>query len=254
MLCDTHCHLDFEAFDADRAAVIERAGAAGVGRLLNPGTSLESSRAAVQLAGRHSALYAAVGIHPNEKVKYIGEFLHELDLLAGQPQVVAIGEIGLDYYRDAVDRAAQREKFEAQLGLAAAHSLPVIIHCRAAYADARAIVAAWPAAHRAGVFHSFSGSPEDLDALLELGFSIGITAPVTYPKSHALRQLVGAAPLDRILTETDAPFLAPQSRRGQRNEPALVVEVAAAIAAERKLEISQVAAATSANAAAMFGW
>lgn len=254
MLCDTHCHLDFEAFDADRAAVIERAGAAGVGRLLNPGTSLESSRAAVQLAGRHSALYAAVGIHPNEKVNYVGEFLHELDLLAGQPRVVAIGEIGLDYYRDAVDHAAQCEKFEAQLGLAAAHSLPVIIHCRAAYADARAIVAAWPAAHRAGVFHSFSGSPEDLDALLELGFSIGVTAPVTYPNSHALRQLVGAAPLDRILTETDAPFLAPQSRRGQRNEPALVVEVAAAIAAERKLEISQVAAATSANAAAMFGW
>jgi len=254
VLCDTHCHLDFEAFDADRAAVIERAGAAGVGRLLNPGTSLASSRAAVQLAGRHSALYAAVGIHPNEKVEYHHEVLHELKLLAGQPRVVAIGEIGLDYYRDAVDRAVQREKFEVQLGLAAACSLPVIIHCRAAYADARAIVAAWPAAHRAGVFHSFSGSAEDLDELLDLGFSIGITAPVTYPKSQTLRQLVGAIPLDRLLIETDAPFLPPQSRRGQRNEPSLVAEVAAAIAAELKLENSQVAAATSANAAAMFGW
>lgn len=254
MLCDTHCHLDFGAFDADRKQVIERAGTAGVGRLLNPGTSLESSQSAVQLAGQHAAVYAAVGIHPNEQVKYLGEILHELDLLAGHPRVVAIGEIGLDYYRDAVDRAAQREKFEAQLGLAAARCLPVIIHCREAFADARAIVAAWPAAHRAGVFHSFSGSQQDLDALLELGFSIGVTAPVTYPKAHALRQLVGAAPLDRLLLETDAPFLAPQSRRGQRNEPALVAEVAAAIAAERKMEIAQVAAATSANAAAMFGW
>lgn len=253
MLIDSHCHLDLPHFEADRAAVIERAWAAGVTRLVTIGTGLPSSRAALALAERYEGLYAAVGVHPHEAKDFDDTTLTELEALAQHPKVVAIGEIGLDFYRDWSPRDAQARAFEAQLDLATRLGLPIIVHDREAHA---AVLATLRAQRKRpgvrGVLHSFSGDTEVAQAVLALGLYLGFTGPVTFPKAADLRTVVATVPLERLLIETDAPYLTPQPYRGQRNEPAYVRYVAEGIAAIKGLSFEAVAEQTTANAEALF--
>jgi TatD DNase family protein len=283
VLADTHCHLDFQAFDDDREEVLARARQAGLVRILIPGIDLPSSKAALGLAENHAGLYAAVGIHPNEAASPQAGTIEEVRKFLAQPaaggiaperskmqptatgaaKIVAIGEVGLDYHRDRTPHALQRQVFLAQLELAAELSLPVVIHNREAAADLLAILADWqdglvssgsPLAARPGVLHSFSGELQTAQRAIDLHFYIGITGPVTFHNAPDLQQVVAALPLDRLLVETDAPFLAPHPFRGKRNEPAHVSLVAAKIASIQNLPFLQVAEATTANAGRLFQW
>ena len=235
-----------------------RAEEHNVHRILNPGVSLESSREALELAYRSLPVYAAVGIHPNEHVQLGPETLRELREMASEAAVVAVGEIGLDYYHKTTPPSDQQHRFRAQLDLAAEMELPVIVHCRDAHTDALSIINSWQESGgtkvNAGVFHSFSGEEAHARAALELGFYLGITGPVTFPKADGLRKIVAQVPEDRLLIETDAPFLAPQPRRGKRNEPAYVHWVAEKIAAVREATIDTIAQASSQNANRLFAW
>ncbi len=259
-LVDSHCHLDLRQFNADRDAVIARMAESGIRYAVNPGVDLPSSRAAVALALRqHECIYAAVGIHPHEAKTLDAAVLEELKTLACSPKAVAIGEIGLDYYRDFSPRDAQWRAFEAQLELAAELDLPVIVHDRDAHDDVLAILRDWhsslpsPRSTLYGVVHSFSGDVAMAEQVVALGFFIGVSGPVTYKNADRLRQVVRAVPLERLLIETDAPYLTPQPHRGQRNEPAYVSLVAQAVADVRGVTLEQVASQTTANARALFG-
>jgi TatD DNase family protein len=228
-LIDSHCHLNFQIFQDDRAAVIERAKMAGLSALINPGTSLADSREIVALSAAIPELYAAVGVHPNEAGQLEADTLAQLQDLAGRPKVVAIGEIGLDYYWDKTPRSRQQTAFEAQLALAKSANLPVIIHQREAAADTMAILRQWAGAgeHPGLVLHSFSGDRAMAEAALDLGFYLGFAGPLTFKNVRDLPDLVASLPPERLLVETDAPFLSPHPFRGKRNEPArlrLVVE------------------------------
>jgi len=259
MLIDTHAHLDFEQFDADRAAVLERARAAGVAAMVNVGADLASSRRAVTLAGQHLPVYASVGVHPHEAKMLDGAALAELRVLAGRPKVVAVGEIGLDFYRDLSPRDLQRRAFQAQLAWAAQLGKPVIVHDRDAHDEVLQILTDWagtaagsPLAGRLGVLHSFSGDLAMAERAIELGFYIAVSGPVTYHNARRLPEVVRAVSLDRLLVETDCPYLPPHPHRGQRNEPAHVRLVAEQIAAIRGVTFDQVAQATTANACRLF--
>jgi TatD DNase family protein len=267
-LVDSHCHLDQPQFDADREAVIARATESGVTHIINPGVDLQSSRAALELVQQHEGIYAAVGVHPHDAKTLDAAGLEELKILTRSSKVVAIGEIGLDYYRDLSPRDVQRRAFEAQLALAAELGLPVIVHDREAHDDVVATLSDWsPHSLRsmlhgeAGVLHSFSGDVALAERALTLGFYIGVSGPVTYPGPAAragknadrLREVVRTVPMERLLIETDAPYLAPHPHRGKRNEPAYVRLVAQAIAEIRNLTLGQVAAQTYSNARMLFG-
>lgn len=226
--------------------------------MLNPGVNLESSQEALGLACHYQTVYAAVGIHPNEHVQLGSESLYKLRTLAMDTAVVAIGEIGLDYYRKTTPPDEQKYRFRAQLDLAAEIGLPVIIHCRDAYSDTLRIVTEWQenggTKVNPGVFHSFSGDEADARAVIELGFYLGITGQVTFPTAKGLRKLVATVPEDRLLIETDAPFLAPQPQRGKRNEPAFVQWVAEEIAAARETTTDIIVQASTNNANNLFSW
>jgi TatD DNase family protein len=244
------------AFDADREAVIERAREAGVGRLMNPGVDLPSSRRAVALAEAYSEIYAAVGFHPHDSAKLgLAEF-SELRELAKHPKVKAIGEIGLDYYRNLSPPDAQKRAFREQLELAADLDLPVIVHCRDAHHEVLAILREWARAFpkARGVLHSYSGDRAQIKNAVDVGFWIGLTGPITYPKAEEMRAVAREAPLERIVIETDAPYLTPAPNRGKRNEPAYVRQVAEKLAEVRGETIEAVATQTSANAARLFDW
>lgn len=249
MLVDSHAHLDFAEFEPDREAVMARARAVGVVAVLNVGADLESSRAAVALAERYDFIYAAVGIHPHDASTLTPSGLEELRALARHPKVVAIGEIGLDYYRDLSPRPVQRQAFADQLALAAELGLPVVIHSREALNDTLAILRGWTGG---GVLHSYSGGPERLEEVLTLGVSIGISGPVTFANAHRLRAVAAAVPLNRLLIETDCPYLTPEPYRGRRNEPAYVWYVAGAVARVRGISAEEVAHITTENAAHLF--
>jgi len=260
-LVDSHCHLDWDSFDGEREVVLERAASAGVGLVLNPGTDLARSRRALELAERFEAVYAAVGIHPNDAGEWNGSAADELRDLAAHPKVLAIGEIGLDYYWDKTTLELQAEVFRAQLVLAAQLELPVIIHNREAGKDVMAILAEWqqtladdesPLAERPGVLHSFSVDKAMAESAIEHNFYIGITGPVTFKNAPELQALVTELPLDQLLIETDSPFLTPHPHRGQRNEPAYVALVAEKIAELKGIAIEAVAAATTANVRDLF--
>ena len=258
-LIDTHAHLDFPQFDADRGAVIERAKAAGVAAILNVGTDLASSRRAVALAAQHPSIYAAVGMHPHNAKKMDGAALAELRELARHPKVVAVGEIGLDFYRDLSPRDVQRRAFRAQLAWAAKLGKPVVIHDRDAHDEILDILSDWaaglahsPLAGRLGVLHTFSGDLPMAEHAMGLGFYISISGPVTYRNARRLLDIVPALPLDRLLVETDCPYLSPHPHRGKRNEPAYVRLVAERIAALRGLTTAELAEATTANAQNLF--
>lgn len=262
-LIDSHCHLDFELFDNDRKEVLERAFEAGVTRILNPGIDLPSSRAAVKLAESHPAVFAAVGVHPNEAKTWSPNSFDELRELMSHPKVVAVGEIGLDYYRDYAPRELQQQVLGLQLSLAAERGLPVIIHNRLAGVDLLASLSRWIAslselhpslARSPGVLHSFSEGLEIAQKAIALNFFIGITGPVTFRNAPELRQTISQLPVDNLLIETDAPFLTPHPHRGERNEPAYVRFVADKISEIYNLPVQVVGSVTSANADRLFNW
>lgn len=257
-LIDTHIHLDFNAYDDDREAVLQRAQQQDVQWFLNPGTDIGTSQAAIRLAEKYESVFAGVAIHPNSTASWSPEILATIEHLAPHPKVVAIGEIGLDYYWDKSPKSVQQKAFEDQLALAARLEMPIIIHNREASEDVIAILRQWvpsiPARlkDRPGVFHSFSAPSEIADAALELGFYLGFTGPVTYKKADDLRAIAARVPLDRMLIETDGPFLTPHPHRGQRNEPAYVHLVAERLAALRNVELEEFADQTTANAVRLF--
>lgn len=255
LLIDTHTHLDFPEFDGDREQVIERALAAGVKAMINVGADLDSSRAAVALAETHPQIYAAVGVHPHDAKTLTDEVLEELRQLAQHPKVVAIGEIGLDFYRDLSPRDQQRQAFQQQLGLAREVGKPVIIHDREAHAEVMSILRHWSEGNRcqpAGVLHCFSGNLAMAREAIELGFYVSIAGPVTFENARRLRALVHQMPLEKLLIETDCPFLTPHPHRGKRNEPAYVRLVAEAIARIKEMPVEGVARTTSDNAQTLF--
>ncbi len=268
-LTDTHCHLDLDRFAADREQVLQRAQAAGLIRILIPALHETSSEAAVKLAQASPMLFAAVGVHPTEARTWSDGTSQVLRRLARAPKVVAIGEIGLDYYWDAAPAAPQQEVLRRQLDLAAEVNLPVILHLREK-GDAAAgpcsedllrLLENWvgelratghPLAERPGVFHSFSGNLEIAQQALALGFYLGVGGPVTYRAERAA--LIAALPPERLLLETDAPFLAPAPVRGKRNEPAHIRYIADKIAQILSCDQEEVAAVTTRNAAYLFAW
>jgi TatD DNase family protein len=258
-LIDSHAHLDFPRFEPDRPAAIERARAAGVAAIINVGTDLHSSRRAVELAEKYTAIYAAVGMHPHDAKKLDGAALAELRELAHRPKVVAVGEIGLDFYRDLSPRTVQRRAFQAQLAWAAKMGRPVIIHDRDAHDEIMEILTDWamglknsPLAGRMGVLHTFSGDLGMAEKAIDLGFYISISGPVTYKNADQLASIAEALPLDRLLVETDCPFLTPHPHRGKRNEPAYVRLVAERIARLRGMAFNDLAKATTINAQRLF--
>ncbi len=257
-MIDTHCHLNFDAYDADRDAVIDRALAAGVTRLINPGVDQSSSRAAVELALHYAHIYAAVGIHPNDTAHFSADDLTWIEALAGEAKVVAVGEIGLDYHWDDSPKAMQFRAFEAQLALAARLELPVIIHNRDASDDLIGILENWGRAlppslkDRPGVLHSFSAPHQIAERALAAGFYLGFTGPITFKNADDLRRIAACVPLDRILTETDAPFLTPTPHRGKRNEPAYIPLIVERLASLKAIPVAQMIEATNANADRLF--
>lgn len=250
MFFDTHCHLDFPNFAADRDQVLATATAAGVTQILNPGCDLASSERATALALRQPQVWAAVGIHPHSANEATPEALAELKKLANLPKVVAIGEIGLDFFKSETSSVDQKEAFLRQLVLAEELGRPAIIHSRAAETETLAILEKFP--KLAGVFHCFGGGVAFAEAVLAKGFYLGFTGIITFAKAENLRAVVAMAPLDRILIETDAPFLAPEPRRGSRCSPADVATVAAKIAEIKNLSVAEVAKITTANAKRLF--
>ena len=252
---DTHCHLDWNSFDADREAVIDRAAQAGVMRMITIGVDVPSSRRAVEIADQHQAVYAAVGVHPNDCAEFDAAVLADIRALAQHPKVVAIGEIGLDYYWHKVDHDVQARAFRAQLELAAELRKPVIIHSREAAPDVMAILEEFATqAHCTGTLHSYFDDLAIAQRAFAIGFYIGVTGPITFKKAEREREIIQQVPLERVLIETDAPFLTPVPHRGERNEPAFVRHTAAVIATVRGQSIEEVARQTTRNAEKLFGW
>ena len=263
-LIDTHCHLDLSAFNDDRAAVLNRARAAGVSHIVIHGIDLAQCQQALTLAQQTPGLAVAVGIHPNSSSDFDAATLAALAGLTTHPLVVAVGEIGLDYYWDKVPPAQQRVAFEQQLELAAAQGLPVIIHSREANDDVAAILAAWvgsatfaasPLARRpfAGVLHAFSGDLALAEQAYAWNFVLSLGGPVTYTNAKRLHALAPQLRRDRLMLETDAPYLTPHPHRGQRNEPAYVRLVCAKLAALCGIDEAQMAAESSNLARRFFG-
>ncbi len=251
MLIDSHAHLDDAAFDADREAALDRARAAGVGQIINVGFNEARWATTLALATAQPAIYAVLGLHPHEAQAWDTAVAERLREALRHPRVVGLGEIGLDFYRDYAPHDQQRGAFRAQLALAQECGLPVVLHSRAAEEETVATLA--EAGIGNGVLHSFSGSLEVAERALALGLHISLTGPVSYPKADHQRELARLIPLNRLLLETDCPYLAPQARRGKRNEPAFLRFTAEAIATARGLTVEEIIAATGANTIELFG-
>ncbi len=251
MLVDAHLHLDAPAFDADRDAVIARATAAGVGLMVSAGTSLDGSRRTLALAERHPAVRAAVGVHPDAVDRVDDTWLDALRALARHPRVVAIGEVGLDYARSRVPRPAQQEAFRAQVRLAVREGLPVVVHDREAHEDVERILRDEGATRV--VCHCFSGPPDLAARWAEAGWMLSFAGPLTFASAGALRDAARRVPADRLLVETDAPYLAPVPRRGRRCEPVLIVHTLRALAEARDVRYDILEAIIERNARAVFG-
>lgn len=252
-LVDTHAHLDIEEFDGDREEVIKRALEEGLQIIINASFDLASSARSARLAEQYPFIYALVGVHPHDAEDVPEDYLVRLDELAHRPGVVAIGEIGLDYYRDLSPRPVQQKIFREQLALCRELDMPVVIHDRDAHGDLLDILKKDGIGGRGGVMHCYSGSWEMAKVCLAMGFYISIAGPVTFPNASKLKDIAARLPLDRLLTETDCPYLAPQARRGKRNEPSYVRYVVEEIAALRNIEPAELAAAANNNARAVFG-
>ena len=246
-LIDSHCHLDDEQFDGDRDQVIERAREAGVERMLAIGTGAgpPDLEAALRLARQYPFMYATVGVHPHDAAKATPETFTALAALLGDAKVLALGEIGLDYHYDFSPRDVQREVFVAQLELAAQAGKPIVIHTREAWDDTlRLLGEHW---RGAGIMHCFSGGAAEARQALDLGFSLAFGGVLTFPKAEKVREAARMTPADRLLVETDAPYLAPVPKRGLRNEPAFMIETVRRLAEIRGVAAEQIAAVTTQN-------
>lgn len=252
-LVDTHCHLDLDPLAASVDAVLTRAREAGVRWCLSIGTSVEASRSSAALAERHPMVRAAVGVHPHEADGVTPGVLDALDALAASPRVVAIGEVGLDFYRRQAPPEPQIQALRSFVRLAQRRALPLVLHCRDAYTPLLELLRECAEySPVTGVLHCASGPPQFIRGALELGLHISFAGNVTFPSAGALRALVPLVPDDRLLVETDAPFLAPQPVRGRPNEPAYVAHTAACLAELRGMEVETLGALTSRNARRLF--
>lgn len=251
MLVDSHAHLDSPQFDADREHIVRRALEANV-QIISIATDIASSWKTLEIARKHE-LRCTVGIHPHEAEQFSGEeTLEQLRKLCAQPEVVAVGEIGLDYFKEYAPRASQQRAFRAQLALAQELSKPVVIHLRDAAEDLLKILSEYQGVR--GVVHSFTGDWALVQKLLDLGFYLSVNGIVTFEKSQRLREVVAQLPLESLLIETDSPYLAPVPLRGQRNEPSFVRYIAQTVAQIKRISFDVVAQATTQNAQELFGF
>ena len=251
LLVDTHAHLNDRRFAGDLDAVVERARTAGIGGMVVVGWDVPSSRRAVELAHRYPNVWAAAGIHPHHAKDASDAALEEIERIAHDERVVAIGECGLDFYRDLSPRDAQGAAFAAQLRLARRLELPVVVHTRDSMAQALRALHAHPLP-AGGVMHCFDGTTQDARAAVDLGMHVSAAGPLTYRKNSTLAEAIAAVPAERVVVETDCPWLSPAGHRGERNEPAHVVAVAEAVARARGASLADVARQTSENAARLF--
>jgi TatD DNase family protein len=252
MFIDSHAHLEMREFDRDRDQVVNRALGAGLDLIITVGTNLEDCFNAVEITKRYPCVYAILGIHPHE-VKDISPSIYEpLKKLAASEKVVGYGEIGLDFFRNLSPRDVQIKRFEEQLELAHELNLPIVIHDRDAHKETMDRLKKWPGKRR-GIVHCFSGDARMAQECVDMGFYISITGAVTFKKSERLLDVVGKTPLERILIETDAPYLTPEPHRGERNEPAYVVFTAHKIAEIKGVPTEEVGRITSENARTIFG-
>lgn len=250
MLFDTHAHYYAEAFDPDRDAVLSALPAAGVGLVLCPGCDLDTSRQSIQLAEAYPHVYAAAGVHPEDALGLPVDWLDQVAEMTRHPKVKAIGEIGLDYYWKEVPRDLQKEVFRAQLQLAKVLDLPVIVHDRDAHHDCLDIVRAHPKV--TGVYHCYSGGVEDAKILMKLGWMISFTGSITFKNARRALEVIDLLPMDRIMIETDSPYLSPEPFRGRRNDSGRVHLVAEAIARCKGLDPEEVARITLENGRRFF--
>jgi TatD DNase family protein len=251
MLVDTHCHLDFPEFDKDRDEVVQRAKDCAIGYIVNIGSTLEGSKKSLELSKKYDIIYAACGIHPHDADSASNKIQSELRELAKQDKVVAIGEIGLDFYKNYSKTENQKALFVSLLKLAKDLKLPVVIHSRQAQEETLKILD--EVMPLKAVVHCFSGDEGFLTDSLNRGFFISYTCNITYKKAEALRQLVKITPLDRLLLETDAPFLSPEGYRGKRNEPSYVKKLAEEISGIKEIAVEELAKITTENAKKFFG-
>lgn len=257
-MIDTHCHLNFHNYDEDRINVIQRALDANVDRVIIPAIDPPTCEESLELAQRYPGIYVAVGIHPNSTADFSEVHLEAIKQYAREDAVIAIGEIGLDYHWDKSPADVQKNAFRAQLALAAELQLPVIIHNRDASEDVMAILEDWQATltgtlqGQPGVLHSFSAPQAVADRALAAGFYLGFTGPVTFKKADDLRQIAESVPLDRILVETDGPFLTPEPYRGKRNEPAYIPLIVDKLADVKGIAATDMAQITTENAERLF--
>ncbi len=252
-LTDTHIHLHFPQYDADRSEMIQRAIQGGVRHFLNIGTDLEDSRKAVAIADEYPEVYAAIGYHPHETKTANPADLSELEKLLAHPKVVAIGEVGLDYFHDHSPRDVQEKLLRTFLEWYQKHKKPIIIHCRDAYEDLLRILKETSREPFRGVLHCFSSTAETMKKFTDLGFYVAFGGALTYKKNDVLREACAFCPKDRLLLETDGPYLAPQSKRGKRNEPLYMIETAECAAGLHGMSVDAIADLTTANAKALFG-
>ena len=253
MIIDTHCHLDFEQFASDREDVISRARKAGVLYFINVGSSLEGSRESVRLAAEYKNIFASVGIHPHHAMDDEEDAFGEIEALATGKKVVAIGEVGLDYYKSPSPPPAQKKLFVRSIGLSKKLGLPLIIHNRSADNDTLSILGSECAGSVRGVLHCFSGEKAFLAEALDMGLFISFTCNLTFKNAGNLREVAKRVPLDRLLLETDAPFLAPQAKRGKRNEPAYITELCDTLSGILGVSKERIEKVTSENAKKLFG-
>lgn len=251
MLFDTHAHYYDQAFDGDRDAVLAALPESGVGLVLCPACDLESCRAAIQLAEAYPYVYAAVGIHPEDALGLPPDWLQQVEAMSRHPKVKAIGEIGLDYYWKEVPHDLQKEVFRAQLSLAQRLDLPVIVHDREAHGDCLSIVRAFPGAR--GVFHCYSGSAEMARELVDLGWMLSFTGVLTYKNARRAVEAAQAVPLDRLMIETDSPYMAPVPHRGKRNDSGYVRHICERLADIKGVSFEECARITLENGKRFFG-
>jgi len=252
ILIDSHCHLDDASFDADRGEVLDRAGRAGVGLVLaiGSGDGPPDLEAGIRVAEAYSGVYATVGVHPHEASRADAAALETLERLCAHPKVLAVGEIGLDYHYDHSPRETQGEVFAAQLAIARRAGKPIVIHTRDAWQDTIGLLSShWDGP---GILHCFGGDQAQAAQALELGLLISFTGILTFPNAHALREVAAGLPADRILVETDAPYLAPVPHRGKRNEPAFLVQTLKVLAEARGISVPQAAQITTGNFLRLF--
>jgi TatD DNase family protein len=250
-IIDTHAHLQWKSFDHDRRMAIERAKQAGISTIINIGYDIDSCEIGLEMAKTYDGLYAALGIHPHESRSLSDSVLARLEKLSRSNKVVAIGESGLDFYRNLSPKNIQKEAFEKHLILAGNRNLPIVVHVRDAYKEVYEILSKHSGNLR-GVIHCWSGDSELAKAYLDLGFYLSVAGPVTYSTAVQLKVIAKDVPLDRLVVETDCPWLAPQSQRGERNEPSFLPEVITKIADLRNISAEAVAKHTTSNARRLF--